>query len=119
MNPESFFNSFKELLFLIHSDCFGFRYSDFEFGLRAEPALGISYPHFRRIFRQYTGTSPVNYLIKCRLHNAAWLLLHSGDQISEIAEKCGIPDEFYFSRLFKKYYNLPPKTYRKEFQLLP
>ena len=34
-----FLNSFKELLFLIHSDCFGFRYSDFEFGLLADPAL--------------------------------------------------------------------------------
>jgi AraC-like DNA-binding protein len=86
---------------------------------REASSLGISYPHFRRIFRQYTGTSPVNYLIKCRLHNASWLLLHSGDQVSEIAEKCGIPDEFYFSRIFKKYYNLPPKTYRKEFQILP
>jgi AraC-like DNA-binding protein len=79
-------------------------------------SLGISYPHFRRIFRQFTGTSPVNYLIKCRLQNAAWMLLHSSEQISSIAEKCGIPDEFYFSRLFKKHYNLPPKTYRREFK---
>ena len=73
---------------------------------REAAALGVSYPHFRRIFRQYAGTSPVNYLIKCRLRNAVWLLLHSDDQISTIAENCGIPDEFYFSRLFKKYYNL-------------
>ncbi len=82
-------------------------------------SLGISYPHFRRIFRQHTETSPVNYLIKCRLQNAALLLLHSSDQIRQIAEKCGIPDEFYFSRLFKKHYNLPPKTYRKEFRNQP
>ncbi|MFA6568506.1 MAG: helix-turn-helix transcriptional regulator [Victivallales bacterium] len=79
-------------------------------------SLGVSYPHFRRIFRQHAGTSPVNYLIKCRLQNAAQLLLHSSDQISAISEKCGMPDGFYFSRLFKKYYNLPPKTYRKEFK---
>ncbi len=82
-------------------------------------ALGVSYPHFRRIFRQYAGTAPVNYLIKCRLRNAVWLLLHSDDQISAIAENCGIPDEFYFSRLFKKYYNLPPLTYRQEFKTRP
>lgn len=78
--------------------------------------LGISYPHFRRIFRQYTGTSPVNYLIKCRLKKAALLLLHTSDQVCRIAEECGIPDEFYFSRMFKKYYNLPPINYRKEFK---
>lgn len=79
-------------------------------------ALRVSYPHFRRIFRQYAGTSPVNYLIKCRLHNAVWQLLHSDDQISAIAENSGIPDEFYFSRLFKKYYNLSPLAYRREFK---
>jgi AraC-like DNA-binding protein len=83
---------------------------------REASSLGISYPHFRRIFRQYTGRAPGSYLIKCRLQNAALLLLHSSDQISAIAEKCGIPDEFYFSRLFKKHYKLPPKTYRKEFK---
>jgi AraC-like DNA-binding protein len=83
---------------------------------REASSLRVSYSHFRRIFRQHTGASPVNYLIKCRLRNAAWLLLHSADQISDIAEKCGIPDEFYFSRLFRKYYNLPPKTYRREFK---
>ena len=82
-------------------------------------SLGVSYPHFRRIFRQHTGFSPVNYLIKCRLQNAAWLLLHSSDQIRAISEKCGISDEFYFSRLFRKYYNLPPKSYRKEFRNSP
>ena len=86
---------------------------------REAAALGVSYPHFRRIFRQYAGTSPVNHLIKCRLRNAVWLLLHSDDQISAVAENCGIPDEFYFSRLFKKYYNLPPLTYRREFKTRP
>ena len=86
---------------------------------REAAALGVSYPHFRWIFRQYAGTSPVNYLIKCRLRNAVWHLLHSDDQISTIAENCGIPDEFYFSRLFKKYYNLPPLTYRQEFKNQP
>ena len=65
--------------------------------MRESSSLGISYPHFRRIFRQYTGISPVNYLIKCRLQVAERLLLYSGDQIRSISEKCGIADEFYFS----------------------
>jgi len=86
--------------------------------MREASSLGVSYPHFRRIFRQYTGVSPVNYLIKCRLQVAERLLLYSRDQICSIAEKCGISDEFYFSRLFKKYYKLSPRTYRKEFKSL-
>lgn len=86
---------------------------------REASSLGVSYPHFRRIFRQYTGTSPVNFLIKSRLQKAARLLLNSSDQICRIAEKCGMADEFYFSRIFKKYYNLPPKNYRREFKIQP
>lgn len=78
--------------------------------------MGISYPHFRRIFRENNGTSPLNYLIKWRLKEAASLLLDSEDQISTIAEKCGMPDKFYFSRLFKKYYSLSPLNFRKEFK---
>ena len=31
------------------------------------------------------------------------------------AEECGFKDEFYFSRIFKKYYHLSPKQYRREF----
>ncbi len=101
----------KQLLFMMTQN----PELEWDFG-REAAALGISCPHFRRIFRQYSGTAPKNYLIKCRLRNAVRMLLHSDDQIRVIAENCGIPDEFYFSRLFKKYYNLSPLTYRQEFK---
>ena len=81
-------------------------------------AVGISYPHFRRIFKQLFDMSPWRFIINLRLQHAAECLLRGDDQIGVIAEKCGFNDAFYFSRLFKKYYHLSPLSYRKEFQSL-
>ncbi|NOY75932.1 MAG: AraC family transcriptional regulator [Kiritimatiellaeota bacterium] len=79
-------------------------------------SIGISYPHFRRIFKQLLEVSPGRFIINTRLQRAADSLLRGDDQISAIAEKCGFNDGFYFSRLFKKSYHLSPLSYRKEFQ---
>lgn len=81
-------------------------------------AIGVSYPHFRRIFKQLFDMSPWRFIINTRLQYAADMLLRSDDQIGVIAENCGFNDGFYFSRLFKKYYHLSPMNYRKEFTLI-
>ncbi len=78
--------------------------------------LKISYAHFRRIFTQYCGHSPGHYLILSRLQFASERLLRSDDQLGTIAEQLGFSSQFYFSRLFKKYYKLPPLAYRREFR---
>ncbi|MFA7230146.1 MAG: AraC family transcriptional regulator [Victivallaceae bacterium] len=89
-----------------------------EWNFKAEAAaIGISYPHFRRLFRKHTGSPPGQYMIECRLRGAASQLLRSDTQISVIAENCGFEDEFYFSRLFKQHYQLSPLNYRKEFRM--
>jgi len=49
----------------------------------------------------------------CRLNLAAKLLCETEDSINAIAEKVGIPDIFYFSKLFKNNFNLAPSLYRK------
>ncbi len=77
--------------------------------------LNISLPHFRRIFRKFTGNSPQQYLLQRRLAQAANRLAHSDEQIGTIAAEVGFSDMFYFSHFFKKYYGIAPKKYRKEF----
>jgi len=37
-------------------------------------------------------------------------------KIASVAEQCGFDDQFYFSRLFKKYYHFSPLRYRREFR---
>lgn len=59
------------------------------------------------------GTSPVRYLNDYRLSVARELLLHTGKSIKSVAAAVGIPDPFYFSRLFRTAYGQSPQTYRK------
>lgn len=76
--------------------------------------ISVSYPHFRRIFRQHTGFAPKHFLIECRLNRASKMLLESNTPINEIARLCGYDDEFYFYRLFKQYRFCTALNYRKK-----
>ena len=75
--------------------------------------LSVSYAHFRRLFEQFFQVPPGAFLLSARLEKAAALLSGSNALIREIAGECGFEDEFYFSRIFKKYRQLSPKKYRE------
>lgn len=77
--------------------------------------LGLSATHFRRLFRQFVGLSPQQYLIQRRLRLAAELLTETDDLVRQVANQTGFHSEFYFSRLFKQTYDLAPLEYRREF----
>ena len=79
-------------------------------------ACGVSYPHFRRIFNLRYNLPPGKYLVMQRLKKATSLLSSGDEQISSVAEQCGFDDQFYFSRIFKKYYHFSPLRYRREFR---
>ena len=73
----------------------------------------LSVPHFSFLWKKHFGTSPLNHLIRLRLHHAAFLLRNQELSITEIAEQTGHNDIYYFSRLFKKHYGISPRTMRK------
>lgn len=77
--------------------------------------LGIDRRYFYRIFVEYTGTSPQNYLVKYRMGKAAELLSHYDCTVSEAARSCGYKDAFNFSKMFKKEYGISPSDYRSKF----
>ncbi len=64
------------------------------------------------VFKKVTGYSPIDYLLHVRLAKAAEMLLKTEKTISEIAQDCGFADSNYFSRQFRKSYNLSPREYR-------
>ncbi len=82
---------------------------------REAAAMFLSDTHFRRLFKQFTSQPPQQFLIRCRLQLAMKMLIDTNEPVSEIANQCGFDDEFYFSRMFKKHYQMPPLTYRREF----
>lgn len=73
---------------------------------------GISLNHFRKLFKDATGLSPIEYINRLRITNACNYLQNTDFSITEIAARVGINDVNYFSRMFKQYMGYSPKKYR-------
>lgn len=73
---------------------------------------GCSEGHFARLFRQRTGQSVVQFLTDLRIRQAVYLLRHTGMTVSEIADRVGFSNLFYFSRVFRRRAGVPPSAYR-------
>ena len=74
--------------------------------------LGFDQSYFCRIFKAATGATFTEYLNFVRICKAEKLLLKSRDSILEISEAVGFSSVSYFNRVFKKYSNCSPRTYR-------
>lgn len=77
--------------------------------------LYLSPVYISKIFKEETGDSPINYLIKIRLEKAKEILERtSSGSVKSIANEVGYEDVYYFSKLFKKNYGISPMYYRKK-----
>lgn len=74
--------------------------------------LGVSYPTLRRIFHQYAGQGLHQYQLCIRLAKARQLLDCGQYSVKEVASKVGFSDQYYFSRLFRKQFSVPPSHAR-------
>lgn len=72
----------------------------------------LSPVYISKIFKDEIGESPINYLIKTRLSKACELLEKGELKINEVAKNVGYNDAYHFSKLFKKYYGIPPSKYK-------
>ena len=80
-------------------------------------ACGMSKYHFCRIFYQCTDMTAMQCLMEYRLKVANHLLLHTNRNLTQIAQDCGFPDPGYFSRCYKKFYEISPLQHRKAAQV--
>lgn len=80
--------------------------------------LGLSPVHFRRLFAEHTGLPPHRFLVRARTAHAEVLLRTTELPLKAVAERCGFYDEYHFSRLYRRAYQVPPATYRRRVRLL-
>ena len=71
----------------------------------------LSRRQLNRAFQNVTGYSPMDYLIRLRIHRACELLRLRQLNITEISLKVGFNDSNYFTRQFRRVMNGSPRTY--------
>ena len=74
-------------------------------------ALGKS--QFCLLFKKAAGETFINYFNGLKMKKAFALLSSGNVQVREAADRIGIRDISYFSRLFKRYYNMSPSDLKK------
>lgn len=74
---------------------------------------GISEDYFRKIFKIAFSVSPRKYINELKLSYAKELINSGMYTVTEAAELSGYTDMSYFSREFKKAFNVCPAAYKK------
>ena len=72
----------------------------------------VSETHFRTLFRECYGCTPLQYLIDLRVQKALRLLKETDLPLSEIEGRCGFRDHAYFVKQFQKITESSPEDYR-------
>lgn len=68
--------------------------------------------HFRKIFKDFTGLSPIQYINRLRIILACEEIEEQRMDVKKAAEYVGIYDLSYFNRLFKKFIGCAPNKLR-------
>lgn len=75
--------------------------------------VNMSYSWFRRIFKQYTGFAPSQYLLELRLQRSKELLTNTDLTSQEVAFDVGFENSDYFCTVFRKKIGVAPIKYRE------
>lgn len=84
------------------------------FGLSdlAQAAL-ISRFHFARLFRESTGHSPMEFVLKARMEAAKQMLKRDDQKIAATAAALGFFDQSHFTRTFRRMTGVSPSAFSR------
>jgi AraC family transcriptional regulator len=74
---------------------------------------GLSLYHYLRVFSSVLGVTPHQYLVRCRLRDAARLLSDEDRAITDVALDVGFNDLSNFVRSFHRAAGVSPRAYRR------
>ncbi len=83
-------------------------------GLRFLAArLSVNESYLSTRFRKEVGMPLTEYVNRRRIEQAKKLLLQTDMPVKMVGLQCGVPDVYYFSRMFKRLVGLTPKSFRE------
>ena len=80
-------------------------------------ALHASPYYLAHAFKEASGYSPRQYLLRRRIGEAQNLLISTDLPIARIAEMVGYDTQNYFDQQFSKHTGMPPRKFRQSFQV--
>ena len=79
-------------------------------------AVELSIAHFSQMFRQSTGQSPHQFVLRHRIDRAKEMLRATRVRALDVAIACGFKTQQHFSRVFRQVCGVTPRQYRHEIQ---
>lgn len=76
-----------------------------------ESKFNMNFDYLNRIFKENTGSTIFNYSTKYRISESKKLLKSGLYNVKQTAELMGFSNEFYFSRVYKKYEGTSPSQF--------
>lgn len=73
----------------------------------------LSPSYFSRVFKKEVGMTFIKFLNKVRVEESKAYMANRNYSLSEIAQLVGFQDQSYFTRIFKKFEEVPPGKFRK------
>ena len=78
-------------------------------------SVGLSTAHFAVMFRQSTGETPHQFVLRCRVERAKEMLRTAKARILDVAVACGFKTQQHFARVFRQMCGTSPRNYRRDF----
>ncbi|MEH6774832.1 MAG: AraC family transcriptional regulator [Cereibacter changlensis] len=76
-------------------------------------AIGLSESWFSHLFKNATGTTPLQWQLRQRIDLAQSLLCSSGLNVAEIADRLGFTDQAHLTRVFRQVTGETPVAWRR------
>jgi AraC family transcriptional regulator len=75
--------------------------------------------HFARLFRQTTGESPHQFVLRQRIERALRLLKERDVPLARVAVESGFANQSHLTQVFKRHLGLTPRAYRQKHKVTP
>ncbi|MPQ42726.1 response regulator transcription factor [Clostridium tarantellae] len=80
-------------------------------------AVNMNESYLSRLFKNETGKNLMYFINEVKMEKARELLKKPNSLVKEVASNVGMQDQFYFNRVFKKFYGVSPSKFKKQFEM--
>jgi AraC family transcriptional regulator len=78
-------------------------------------SIGLSTAHFARMFRESTGATPHQFVLRQRIERARAMLRAPDARVLDVAVACGFKTQQHFAQVFRDVCGVRPTQYRQDF----